>query len=142
MLLTAASDDGRIYVAASDCILAFDKSGRQIAKWTGSESGDKGFQYIQSIAADAKGNVYALDYMAQRIRRIDTTNGSQTEWKVPANGEDWSPAMPAMTVGRDGTIYLAYSQYDGKTGSYRIQEFGPTGNLIKALSVPAPLGSE
>ncbi len=99
--------DGTIYISdgyVNSRIAKISKSGEWIKSWGQRGKGAGEFNLVHSIAADAKGNIYAADRNNRRIQVFDGDGNFQREIKINVPFDE--NAKPAIGNKPDLTTYL------------------------------------
>jgi sugar lactone lactonase YvrE len=99
--------DGTIYISdgyVNSRVAKFNKNGDWIKSWGERGKGPGEFNLVHSIAADAKGNIYAADRNNRRIQVFDGDGNFQREIKIDVPFEE--SARPAIGNKPDLKNYL------------------------------------
>jgi tripartite motif-containing protein 71 len=98
-------------------IQKFDSTGKFIATWGSSGSGNGQFRNPRSAAVDFAGNVYVVDYGNDRIQKFSSNGTFITTWGSSGSGDGSFNRPTDVAVDSAGKVYVADS------GNDRIQKF-------------------
>lgn len=130
---------GRIYVADSQAVKAFNTSGEYVFEIRG--GGGKDFRSAAAVSVDKNGNIFVLDGMRPRVSIFDQEGGfiSSFSLKTPSLGRPVKPS--GIAVDSDGHVYVTDTfnncvfifQHDGTF----LATWGRTGLLTGDFWTPA-----
>lgn len=89
------------------------------------------FQYPQSVAVDARGNVYVAEVGRDRILKFSTAGQFLTEWGGPGRQPGQFASPGDIAIDEQGNIDVL------DAGNSRIQTFSPIGAVLRTISLPA-----
>lgn len=130
-----ADASGNIYVANSmfGCIQKLSPTGKCLARWGASGSGDGQFKWPQKIALDAAGNLYITDRDNHRVQVLSPAGKLLRAWGAegPEPGHFSEPS--GIAIDRGGSVYVA------DTENNRIQKFGVRSGARDGSDVRRPV---
>ncbi len=131
---TAVGPDGNIWVTMytssySDYtykggVSKYDASGNFISSLEGAVSGEGSLEVPNDLVFDSSGNIYVVDYNANKIKKYNSGGNFVLSWggSGSGTGKFYSPARIAI----DGSNYI----YIADHGNDRVQKFDSSGNFI------------
>jgi DNA-binding beta-propeller fold protein YncE len=132
----AVGPNGIVYVSDNDynpsvCrVEEFSSNGTYLGQWGGYGNGNGQFDVANSIAVNASGDVYVLDFGNHRVQEFSATGAYITQWGSYGSGNGQFESPLGVGVDPSGIVYVA----DGML--YRIQEFTSSGAFITQWSTP------
>ena len=111
------------YSEAKQSLTKFDGSGKQL--FSNDMSDLVGDSYVDTLAVDGEGRLYVTG--DSQIWLFDAEGNRQGTVTMNGGGDIW---IDSLACGRDGRMYMGYSNYDGNTSSYTLCEIDFDGKKL------------
>lgn len=113
------------YSESFQCLTMFDAEGKQ--KFSQDITELSGDSYLDSLAVDGEGRIYVSS--EGKVLLFDAEGNSKGSVIVDNTGNTW---IDTLVRGKDGKVYIGYSNYDGNTSSYTLCEVDFDGKKMGA----------
>ena len=111
------------YSESSQFLTKFDPEGKQL--FSSDMTDLAGDSYVDNLAVDGEGRLYISG--DSQIWLFDAEGNRQGTVSMDGGGNTW---IDTMACGRDGKMYIGYSNYDGNTSSYTLCEIDFAGKKL------------
>ncbi len=122
----ALDADENLYLsdAYANCVLVYDRDGKQATSWGETGSGDGQLQRPAGLAVNGEGNVLVVDGDNHRVQTFSPDGTFIAAWGTQGSDDGQLNQPWGIHVDQAGDIYVA------DWGNDRVQKFGPDGSFL------------
>lgn len=132
----AASPAGEIYVLdhGSCEVQRFSAQGEYLSRYAFRlDRGSEGLRPLEGLSVDAAGNVYIVDSVARKLRRVGADGSSGTAFALETLVGEPADATWLLQVSEQGQIYAV------RQGGQVLRTYSPAGDLLTSRDMYAPV---
>ena len=132
----AASPAGEIYVLdhGSCEVQRFSAQGEYLSRYAFRlDRGSEGLRLLEGLSVDAAGNVYIVDSVARKLRRVGADGSSGTAFALETLVGEPADATWLLQVSEQGQIYAV------RQGGQVLRTYSPAGDLLTSRDMYAPV---